>query len=138
MNTTPIFKPLISTAERQRLFGKFDYRANPDGTIKILGNWAGQNIVKVHIPQLVGIERAPKNGMIYFHRLGARQPQNLFEEWDAEGLIDLVLSWAGSFVPRMVRGSKTTLCNQAFGTAFNINAWNPLGKTPAPVGRKGP
>jgi hypothetical protein len=138
MNTTAPFKPLVSTAERQRVFGKFDYKTNPDGTIKILGNWANKNIVKVHIPQLEGVEGAPKNGVVYFHRLGAEQLKNLFEEWDAEGLIDLVLTWAGSFVPRMIRGSKTTLSNHAFGTAFDINAaWNPLGKAPAAVGKKG-
>jgi hypothetical protein len=138
MNTKPPFKPLVSTAERQRVFGKFDYKTNPDGTIRILGNWAHQNIVKVHIPQLEGVDGAPLDGVVWFHKLGVDQLKALFEEWDAEGLMDLVLTWAGSFVPRMIRGSKTVLSNHAFGTAFDINAaWNGLGKAPAPAGRKG-
>jgi hypothetical protein len=138
MNIKPPFKPLISTAERQRVFGKFDYKTNADGTIKILGNWANQNIVRVHIPQLEGVEGANPDGMIYFHRLGVNQLKALFEEWDAEGLSHLILSFAGAFVPRMIRGSKTTLSNHAFGTAFDINAaWNGLGKVPAAAGKKG-
>lgn len=137
-NVSPPFKPLVSTAERQRVFGKFEYSPRPDGSIKIHGDWANKNIIKVHIPQLEGIEGAPDNGAVYFHRLGAEQLKALFEEWDAEGLIDRVITWAGSFVPRMIRGSKTSLSNHAFGTAFDINAaWNGLGRTPTPVGKEG-
>lgn len=138
MSTKPPFKPLVSTAERQRIFGKFDYVANSDGTIRILGGWANTNVVRVHIPQLEGVEGAPNNCVVYFHKLGAEQLKALFEEWDAEGLIDRVLTWGGSFVPRMIRGSKTALSNHAFGTAFDINAaWNGLGKEPAATGQKG-
>jgi hypothetical protein len=138
MNLQAPFKPLVSTEERQRIFGKFIYQPRPDGSIKILGNWANENIIKVHIPQLEGVEGAPENGVIYFHRLGAAQLKALFEEWDAEGLTKYVLTWAGSFVPRMIRGSKTVLSNHAFGTAFDINAaWNPLGKEAMPANKKG-
>jgi hypothetical protein len=84
MNITPPFKPLISTAERQRVFGKFSYTVKTDGTIKILGDWAAKNIIKVHVPQLEGVEGAPADGMVWFHRLGAEQLKTLFEEWDAE------------------------------------------------------
>lgn len=53
-------------------------------------------------------------------------------------LIRLVLTYAGSFDPRFIRGSTTTLSNHAFGSAFDINAeWNPLGHTPAPKGTEG-
>lgn len=138
MSTRSPFPPVVSTTERQRIFGKFEYQARSDGSIKILGDWAAKNIIKVDIPQLVGIEGAPASGVIYFHRLCAAQLQALFEEWDAEGLMGKVLTWGGAFVPRMIRGSKTTLSNHAFGTAFDINAaWNGLGRTPAAASQEG-
>jgi hypothetical protein len=49
-----------------------------------------------------------------------------------------VLTWDGSFVPRFIRGSRTTLSNHAFGTAFDINCgYNRLGTIPALLGNKG-
>jgi hypothetical protein len=49
-----------------------------------------------------------------------------------------VLSFAGGFEPRFVRGSRTTLSNHSFGSAFDINAeWNARGHRPALVGEKG-
>jgi hypothetical protein len=41
-------------------------------------------------------------------------------------------------VPRFIRGSRTTLSNHAFGTAFDINCdFNRLGHTPALMGERG-
>lgn len=41
-------------------------------------------------------------------------------------------------MPRFVRGSRTTLSNHSWGTAFDINyAWNCLGALPALRGEKG-
>ena len=134
----PNFKPLVSTAERQRVFGSFDYRSTVNGNIKILGDWSAKNIIKVTLPQIIGKEIAPKDGGIYFHKLGAEQLRAMFDEWEREGLHKLILTWAGSFVPRFQRGSNSALSNHAFGTAFDINAaWNGLGKTPARPGKTG-
>jgi len=37
-----------------------------------------------------------------------------------------------------VRGSRKTLSNHAYGTAFDINAgWNPMGRTPPVVKKEG-
>jgi len=133
----PVFNS-PSSAAREKMFGKFDYIVKNDGTIVIKHNWANTNIVKVFIPQLIGIEGAPKDGMVYFNRNGAAQLKALFAAWQKAGLLHYVKSWAGSFVPRMVRGSKTQLSNHAFGSAFDINAaWNGLGKTPAAVDQAG-
>lgn len=137
----PNFKPLVSTAERQRIFGKFDYRAVAGSDdIVILGNWERENIIRVHIPQLTGVGGGlvPKNLSIPFHKLAANQLQALFREWEDAGLIKHILTYAGSFVPRFVRGSRSTLSNHAFGTAFDINAaWNGLGRVPAKAGTTG-
>ena len=53
-------------------------------------------------------------------------------------LLGLVLTWAGSWVPRYIRGSRSRLSNHAWGTAFDINVpWNGLRRTPAFKGQKG-
>jgi len=138
----PSFPPLTSTAERQALFGRFKFEADPipgnRENIKILGDWEAQNIVRVQIPQLAGIAGAPASGAIRFHRLAVAQLVSLWKAWGDAGLLERVKTWGGSFVPRFIRGSDTVLSNHAFGTAFDINvAFNPLGAQPALVGRPG-
>jgi len=136
----PDFVPLISNTERQEIFGEFRYEpVAPDkDDIRILGGWAEKNIVAVTIPQLKDVEGAPKSGRIWVHKKIADQVHDLFTAWNDAELIDLILSWQGSFVPRFVRGSRTTLSNHSWGTACDINyAWNRLGALPALRGEKG-
>jgi peptidoglycan hydrolase-like protein with peptidoglycan-binding domain len=127
-----------STARVKELFGEFQFNRLSGGNIQILGTWVADNIVKVEIPQIAGIEGAPADGKIRFHRKGADQLKGLFDEIERQGFKDLLISFAGTFVPRMVRGSTSRLSNHSWGTAFDINApENWLGQQPAPVGRKG-
>ncbi len=135
----PPFPPLIDNAARQQVFGKFDYVHKPlpgnFENIEVQGNWAKDNIVKLDIPQLTAIKGNPA---VYFHRLAAAQFKKLWSDWEKAGLLPLVLTWGGSYVPRFVRGSNKTLSNHAFGSAFDINvAWNGLGVLPPLVGQKG-
>jgi hypothetical protein len=138
----PLFPALTTTAARQQLFGRFDFvpkpvPGNPEA-IQILGSWVADNIQTVTIPQLAGVEGAPANGRILTHKAIAPQLLAMFRAWEQAGLLPLVKSWAGSFAPRFVRGSRTNLSNHAFGTAFDINArHNPLGTVPPLVGRPG-
>src|SRR5262249_60560717 len=72
----PAFKPLISNLERGKIFGVFRFTPVPGGDdIRILGNWESSNIVTITVPQLVGVEAAPKTGRIRVHRLGAARAQ---------------------------------------------------------------
>lgn len=138
----PSFGPIIGNETRQVVFGKFSYVSagvpgNPEA-IKITDNWESQNIVNVTIPQLVGVVGAPKSGTIRFHKLGAKQLVAMFAEWESAGLKTLIKTWGGSFVPRFIRGSTTSLSNHSFGSAFDMNvAWNPLGTRGALVGQEG-
>lgn len=138
----PSFPPLYGAVDRQRVFGPFDYRSapipsNPEN-IEILGDWVATHITSVTIPELGGVEGAPASHKVLFHKHGAAQLVALWESWSKAGLADRVLSWAGSFAPRYVRGSRTTLSNHAFGTAFDINArWNAFGVQPALLGERG-
>jgi len=139
MPSKPNFEPLVTNNERQKIFGKYSYVIlDNKRDIRITDDWQKNNIVKLNISQLVGIKGAPQSGNVYFHKLVVEQVKLLFVAWEKEGLTKLILSWAGSFVPRMVRGSKITLSNHAFGTAFDINApENWIGATPAHIGENG-
>lgn len=137
----PSFGPLGSQ-ERGNLFGTFRFEAaptqgNPEGIV-IRDNWALTNVVTVEVPQLKGKVGAPGSGKVPFHAKAAKQFKDLWQAWEDEGLLPLVLSWAGSWAPRFIRGSRTTLSNHAWATAFDINAgWNGLGAEPALVGKQG-
>lgn len=138
----PNFNPLTSNSQRAAIFGKFSYKSAGDDTetIIVTDDWEKNNIVTVEIPQLEGVSRDPfpASTKVRFHKLGAKQLQALFADWEQAGLLPLILTWAGSYVPRFVRGSRTTLSNHSFGTAFDINpVWNGLGRIPALVGQKG-
>lgn len=135
-------KPLTSTAARQKLFGAFKFAPEPVAgnaeNIRILGDWEDKNIVRVEIPQLRGIVGAPASGQVRFHQAAAPQLQKLWQAWEDAGVLPLIKTWDGSFVPRFVRGSRSNLSNHCFGSAFDINAsFNSLGTRPAVVGRAG-
>ena len=135
----PSFPPLISNEQRRKVFGTFTFvsepvNGNPEN-IRITGGWQAKNIEMLDIPQLVKVKG---NGRAQFHKLAAGQLMKLWSDWEEADLLHLVLAWDGSFVPRFVRGSRKTLSNHAFGSAFDINAsWNGLGVTPPLVGQKG-
>ena len=138
----PSLRPLVGTAARQRIFGKFKYTSSPSSSnpegIKILDSWQKNNVVMVEIPQLSGVYGAGNLTKFPFHKLIATRVQELFQAWEDEGLIHLIESWGGSYNPRFIRGSRTVLSNHSFATAFDINVpWNMLGARPALVGKKG-
>lgn len=138
----PRFSPLVGTAARQQIFGKFSFVSTPQPdnpeAIRITDDWESENIVKVVVPQLPGIKGAPSSGTVRFHRLAAKQLQALFKAWSKARLLNRVVTWDGSFVARFIRGSRTVLSNHAFGSAFDVNAaLNPLGVEPAFPGKPG-
>jgi hypothetical protein len=138
----PSLRPLVTTAGRQSIFGAFEFASapvpsNPEN-IRILGNWEQENIVRLKLPQLVGVQGAPPDGGARVHKKAADQVLALWKAWDDAGLLSRVATWDGAFVPRFVRGSRKALSNHAFGTAFDINAaTNPRGSRPPLVGKKG-
>lgn len=137
----PAFRPLLTLEDKQASFGKFDFVAapiagNPEN-IKIVGNWEKQNIVNVEIPVRGFLGKAGPLKM-RFHRAAQKQLVELWLDWETAGLLDRIVSFDGSFVPRFQRNSTTKLSNHAFGSAFDINAaFNPLGAEPAMFGQKG-
>lgn len=142
---------LFKIEDRQRLFGKFEYRPAPVAgnaeRIEVLGTWKQENIVPVSIPQLAAladrkVQGAPKSGTVFWHRLAVKQLLGLWKAWEDAGLLDRIIIYAGDYNPRFIRGSNTVLSNHAFGTAFDINADYPsklnwLGVQAALVGQRG-
>jgi len=138
----PDFQPLVSTADRQRIFGAFEFVSKPvpsnPENIRILGNWEEANIVRTSLPQLIGVQGASADGGVRFHRSAIEQLRALWKAWDDAALLSRILTLDGAFVPRFVRGSRTSLSNHAFGTAFDINAeFNARGVRPALMGKRG-
>ena len=84
---------------------------NPEN-IEVTDNWVKENIIVLKVPQLVKIKGSDK---VEFHKKAGTQMQKLWKDWESEGLLHLVLTWSGSYVPRYVRGSKTALSNHSFG-----------------------
>jgi len=128
----------LSTEEREKIYGKFIFKANPTDSnpegIIITDGWDKKNLVQV---KLAGMGHVIKSG-VTFHKDGAVQLMGMFEELNANGLTKHIISWDGSFAPRFIRGSRTKLSNHAWATAFDINAfYNPLGSKPAARGSKG-
>lgn len=138
----PSFKPLYG-GQRDALFGEILFeRVGESGSIKITNNWEAENISYVVIPQLKGVmnpySRKPMSGTIALHKKIVEQTRAMFAEFEKQKLEKQVLTWGGSYVPRLVRGSSTVLSNHSFGTAFDINMeWNELNSQPALCGQKG-
>lgn len=137
----PDIGPMLSDKIREEIFGKFSYVssptvANPEAII-ITDGWEKHNMTRINVPQLAKVPGA-NNGNIYANKHVSNQLLKTFSDWEAAGLLKLILTWNGLYSPRFIRGSRTKLSNHAWGTAFDINAqWNMLGTRPALVGQKG-
>lgn len=108
--------------------------------IELLDDWADKNLIRVHIAVLKGIPTygGRFSGDVLFYKYAVPQLLAAWHSVAQHGLMDRVLTWDGSFVPRLVRGSYSTPSNHAFGIAFDINAkWNGLGAKPPLAGEKG-
>jgi hypothetical protein len=137
----PNFEPITGNATRERLFGKFSYRPaptsnNPEGII-ITDSWESKNIIRVNLPALSKATNGQFTAM-RFHKECEYQLVKMFERFEKEKLHTRILSYAGAFYPRYIRGSRTQLSNHSWGTAFDINVpQNGLGKKPAMIGEIG-
>lgn len=137
----PTFAPLDDAA-RRKVLGSFDFRATPTSAnpeaIEILGTWVENHIHTVDIPELASVQNAPAGGKLRLHERAVEPFRKFFAAVDAAGLRDRLLSFGGAWTPRLVRGSRTSLSNHAYGAAIDLNVpWNGLGVMPAYKGKKG-
>jgi hypothetical protein len=137
----PNFSPITGNSNRERLFGKIEFvarptKTNPEG-ILITNDFESKNIVRVELPALSKATNGSFTAMRW-HKECEYQLVKMFERFEKEKLHTHILSYAGAFYPRFIRGSRTQLSNHSWGTAFDINvAQNGLGKVPAMIGQKG-
>lgn len=139
--TPPLGVHALGVAGSRNLFGSFKYVAaptkdNPEG-VRVTDGWDDKNLTMVTVPQLVKLGLS-KTGHATVHKLIAPQFLKLWKAWEDAGLLNLVVSWEGAYLARFIRGSRTSLSNHAFGSAFDINAeWNMRGTASAIPGKKG-
>ena len=127
--------------------GNPKYTVDKPGTyhspITFADGWAGKNVSKVEIPQLKDVpfysigNNLKSSGKISFYTKAHKAVQELFNAWEKDGLIPKILTFEGSFNPRVIK-STMTASNHSFRTAFDINgSWNAEGSAPAGIGKKG-
>ena len=137
----PNFQPITGNATREKLFGKIEFiakptKTNPEGII-ITNDFESKNIVRVNLPAL-SKATGGKYSVMRWHKDCEYQLVKMFERLEKENLHTKILSYAGAFYPRFIRGSRTQLSNHSWGTGFDINVpQNGLGKNPAMIGDKG-
>jgi hypothetical protein len=129
-------------ASRDQMFGRFKYTHTPrEGNperITILDGWDKVNLASFDVPQLREVRGAPSDCKVVCHKKVGPRVQSLFRQWEIAGLLPLVLTWGGSYTPRFMRGSTTSLSSHAHASAFDINMqWNALGAEPALVSKEG-
>src|SRR5262249_2473740 len=132
----PASLPQPNPGLTESLFGRFDFKWSPTPDnperIEILNNWVEDNIVTLDIPELNNCLFAVGNtyhvsavGRIECHKLAAPKFTQLFAAWRTANLIDRVITCAGAFNARLIRGStsakRSNLSNHSWGTALDIN-----------------
>ncbi|MGB7207752.1 MAG: M15 family metallopeptidase [Pyrinomonadaceae bacterium] len=123
-------------------FGEFEWDDAPVpkelDAIKIRGKWALENIERVQIPQLKGIDGLHRC-VIQFNKKAVSQLKMLWQAWEECGLLSKIVMFDAGFVERYQRRcNHTAISNHAFGTAFDINVqWNGFGCLPARLGEYG-
>jgi hypothetical protein len=130
----------MNHSKRVLLFGKFKYdhtptKRNPE-KILVTDDWRTDNIIRVVLPEAA--QKAIGKKHVLMHRKVSKQFVALLMAWEKADLLGRIVSWNGSYVARYVRGSRKTLSNHAFGSAFDLNVVNNrLGRVPALVGEQG-
>lgn len=144
----PPFEPL-TPGRRAAIFGAFEYepkraRTANGESIVIKGDWERDNIQKFYIPQLKDVPLYDMannqlcSGYIRLHKLAGPIFQKFFDRVELLGFKPLIKTFDGSFNPRFVRGTYSSLSNHSWGTAIDINAFaNGLGLRPASIDEVG-
>lgn len=131
----------LTTSAKHEIFGRiiFDHRpisGNRENII-ITNNFEKESITVVDVPELAEATEGQYTRMSWNVR-GVKRLRAFFADLKANNLLHHIISYEGSWVPRLIRGSRTSLSSHAWGTAFDINYyWNKLGHEPAALGAHG-
>lgn len=139
---------VLDHESRLALFGRPAWKPKPGGQpgeIVLDPAWVKKNLVTIRIPW-AGVSSSglsPDSRAVTVHRVCAQPMLKLWESWRDAGLLPLIRTWNGSWVPRMKRGYESSanpgdLSTHSWGGAFDINApYNKLGQRGARVGQAG-
>lgn len=145
---TPDFS-VLNQQQRHQNFGLIEAVASPvkgnPEAIRITNNWQKDYLTSIEIPQLAKLSKEkgsgrgfPSSGKIFWNKECIENVIGFFDYVERAGLLDRIESWAGSWVPRFIRGGGQTFSSHAWGTAFDINApQNWMGNRPARLGQFG-
>lgn len=113
---------LLPLGEIKRVFGEFSFRSAGGPWLRIDPGWVERNIAERTLPGL---------GRVRCHRKVMPLIEGAMRELEREGLIGLVHTYDGCWVPRVMRTNTTVISRHAYGIAVDINtAENGLGRTP--------
>jgi hypothetical protein len=128
-------RPLTSNqiANIYGLFNTTPERAR--GAVKILGDWAKNNIVEIDTPQLAHIQIRK----LQVHAKAAEPFLRVFAAIEAAGLTGRILTCGGTWVPRHKSWNPDRdLSAHTWGIAIDLNErWNGYNVPPAPLGSEG-
>lgn len=109
-----------------------------NSNIVLCGSFERDNLQVVTIPFLSAVPGAPLSGRIRLHIKAAPSFIAAMSELHESEHWPELLSYDGTFCPRLIRGSYDVLSNHALGLAVDFNAaWNGFGQPPAAPGEKG-
>jgi D-alanyl-D-alanine carboxypeptidase len=119
----------------RRSFGDFTHTSHSTGRITIHGNWVAMNIGTLDTPELepLGFPR------LTLHQKAIPSFRAVLDAIKDAGHLDLLLTCAGTFVPRHKGWNPSRgLSSHSWGAAIDFNvAWNGYGVTPAARGAVG-
>jgi hypothetical protein len=132
----------IPAAARPKLLGEIKFVADPAPlnaeAIRITNDFIRAHLKMVEVPHFAGIPGFPHNGQLLMHRYMEKPLLAVLDRLRQLDLLRLVGTFSGLWAPRLIRGSRTTLSNHAWGTALDLNApYNQLGTHGARVGKYG-
>lgn len=111
----------FSRQEIERIFGKFTYTEGKGGRILPDPAWVREHIVEIKLPYADSDE--PRIKRVQCHKLVAPSLVNAFDELDTAGLLHVVRTLDGCWVPRHVLWDKRKpLSSHAYGIAIDLNA----------------
>lgn len=107
----------------------------PRGAVRLDPAWTAQNIVTMPSPILAAADFP----QIRVHRLARPHFDRVFAAIAAAGLDDVIITCAGTFVPRHKAWNPNRgLSSHTWGLAIDLNVhWNGYGAIPAAVGTRG-